>query len=314
VGVGSELGTKRIIMPTLLANNIRLHLRELGPRGAPALLLVQGLGMQITDWPQALLNRLARRYRVILFDNRDYGRSQLCGPAIDPALSEADYPFAPVALERAIYSLRDMALDTLGVLDALGIAHAHVLGFSMGGMIAQMLAALHPGRVLSLVSLMSSGGQAVIPAAVIPVDAPAARALARMIVHVPDRAGLIAQSLEAAQIWAGPHHVLDAKRAARHIELGLRRCYRPAAIHRQALAYASAGERFALLRRIACPTLILHGGADPLIPPAFARQAHLLIPGSRFLVLPDAAHDLGALDAVAIASLIEAATSIDFAL
>jgi pimeloyl-ACP methyl ester carboxylesterase len=291
-------------VPTLLANDIRLHVRELGPRGAPALLLVQGLGMQVTDWPRALLRRLAQRNHLILFDNRDYGRSQLCGPAIDPALRAADYPFAPVAPERTSYALSDMAQDALGVLDALGIARAHLLGFSLGGMIAQMVAALHPDRVLSLTSLMSSGGQAALPP-----DVPAARELARMIVHVSDRRHRLARALAAAQIWAGPYCPIDRVRAARHLDLNDRRCYRPAAVHRQALAYASAGERSLLLRCIACPTLILHGDADPVIPLSFARRAHELIPRSRFMVLPGAAHDLGALDAAGIASLVGSVTT-----
>lgn len=286
-------------MAEILVNQMRLHVRERGAKAAPALLLIQGLGMQVTDWPRALLDALARSHRLILFDNRDYGRSQLCGPAIDPALREADYPFAPVAPERAAYSLYDMADDAIGVLDALGIARAHMLGFSLGGMVAQIVAARHPGRVLSLVSLMSSGGQAVIPAQV-----PAARALARMIVHEPDRGALIAQAIAAQQIWGGPGAPFDARRVARQAMLSYRRCYRPAAIHRQALAYASAGERFALLRSIRAPTLIVHGALDPVIPPDFARAARRLIAGSRLIEVPDAAHDVNAGVVAAIAPAI----------
>lgn len=286
-------------MPAIVANSMRLHVRVIAPRAAPAALpalLIQGLGMQVTDWPRAMLTALARDRRVILFDNRDYGRSQPCGPAIDPALREADYPFAPVAAGRAPYSLFDMADDALGVLDVLGVRRAHVVGFSLGGMVAQILAARHPARVASLVSLMSSGGQAAIPA-----EVPAAQPLARMIVHQPDRGALIAQAIAAQRIWSGPGAPFDARRAARHAMLSYRRCYRPAAIHRQALAYAAAGERFDLLRRIRVPTLIAHGALDPVIPPAFARVAQRLIAGSRLIELPDAAHDLGGAVAAAIA-------------
>lgn len=274
-------------MPIVTANGIDLYLRTLGPRDAPALLMIQGLGMQLTDWPRPLLARLAQNCRVILYDNRDYGRSQLCGPAIDEGLTEADYPFEPVRPHCAPYSLYDLAEDARAVLDGLGIATAHVAGFSLGGMIAQVLAARHPERVRSLVSLMSSAGQAVLPASV-----PAARMLARMIAHVPDRSRLIAQSLAAQRVWSGPVHAIDAGRAARHFALSYRRCYRPAAIHRQALAYASAGERFDLLRTIRCPTLVIHGALDPLIPLAYAQEARRLIAESRLLSLPDGAHDL----------------------
>ena len=275
-------------MPTIrVANDTRLHVRLIGPENAPALLMIQGLGMQSTDWPRSLLAALAVRYRLILFDNRDYGRSSACGPAVDPALCEGDYPFLPIAPQAAPYSLHDMAADAVGLLDALRIAEAHVLGFSMGGMIAQILAAQHPGRVRSLTSLMSSAGQAVLPASI-----PAAWTLAQMIVDVPDRAQLIGRAVAAQCVWSGPCHAIDADRVARRSMLGFRRCYRPAAVFRQALAYASAGERFDLLRRIRCPTLVIHGALDPVIPLAFAVAARDLIPGSRLVTLPDAAHDL----------------------
>lgn len=274
-------------MPSILANNKRLHVRLVGPAYKPALLMIQGLGMQMTDWPRALLAGLSQQHRLILFDNRDYGRSGLCGPAIDPALRETDYPFAPVSPAKVPYSLYDMAADALGLMDALCIERADVVGFSMGGMIAQIMAAQRPDRVRSLVSLMSSGGQAALPA-----HTSGAHALARMIVHVPDRARLIAQMTAAQLLWSGPHHQINAKVVARHLEFSYRRCYRPAAIHRQALAYASAGERSDLLRRIQCPSLVIHGEADPVIPLSFAEAAARLIPRSRFIALPDAAHDL----------------------
>ncbi|HEX6120995.1 MAG TPA: alpha/beta hydrolase [Dongiaceae bacterium] len=274
-------------MPLITANGVALRARILGPSAAPALLMIQGLGMQLTDWPRALLARLAERYRVVLYDNRDYGRSQLCGPAVDRSLRAADYPFEPVPPERAPYSLYDLAEDARALLDALEIECAHVAGFSLGGMIAQVLAARHPHRVRSLTSLMSSMGQPVLPA-----SAPAAHLLARMIVHVPDRAQLIAQSLAAQRVWAGDAHGIDAAKSARHFDLNYRRCYRPAAIHRQAFAYASAGERSGLLRTIRCPILVVHGEHDPLIPPAYAMEARHLLPQSRLLLLPDGAHDL----------------------
>lgn len=275
-------------MPIIsVADDTRLHARLIGPAHRPALLMIQGLGMQATDWPRALLGALAAHRCLILFDNRDYGRSSLCGPAIDPTLRETDYPFAPIAPTEAPYSLHDMAVDALRLLDALRIERADVLGFSMGGMIGQIMAAQWPGRVRALVSLMSSGGQAVLPA-----DTPGARALARMIVHVPDRARLIRLMTDAQRLWSGPHHAIAAKAVARHLELGYRRCYRPAAIHRQAVAYASAGDRSDLLRRIRCRSLVIHGAADPVIPLSFAEAAARLIPGSHMLTLPDGAHDL----------------------
>ncbi|HET6620516.1 MAG TPA: alpha/beta hydrolase [Dongiaceae bacterium] len=274
-------------MPVIAANGVALRARIFGPSGAPALLMIQGLGMQLTDWPRPLLARLAERYRIVLYDNRDYGRSQPCGPAIDRSLCAADYPFEPVPPERAPYSLYDLAEDARALLNAFGIERAHVAGFSLGGMIAQVLAARHPHRVRSLTSLMSSMGQPVLPA-----SAPAARLLGQMIVDVPDRTRLVAQSLAAQRVWAGGAHGIDAAKAARHFALSYRRCYRPAAIYRQALAYASAGERSGLLRAIRCPTLVIHGERDPLIPPAYALEARRLVPEARILLLPDGSHDL----------------------
>ncbi|WP_119303796.1 alpha/beta fold hydrolase [Dongia deserti] len=275
-------------MPAIvIGSSMRLHVRMIGSADHSPLLLIQGLGMQMTDWPGTLLAALSQHHRLVLFDNRDYGRSSPCGPAIDPALRESDYPFAPVAPERAPYSLYDMAADALSLLDALRIDSAHVMGFSMGGMIAQIMAAQWPDRVRSLVSLMSSGGQPVLLD-----DMPGAQFLARMIVHVPDRARLIRRMVAAQSAWTGPHHVIDPRIVVRRLELGYRRCYRPAAIHRQALAYASAGDRSSLLRCIRCPSLVIHGGADPIIPLAFAEAAARLIPGASLMVLPDAAHDL----------------------
>ncbi len=272
---------------TLVANKTRLHVRLIGAAQQPTLLMIQGLGMQLTDWPRALLAALSQHYRLVVFDNRDYGRSSLHGPAIDSALRESDFPFASVPPGQAPYSLHDMAADAFGLMDMLRIERAHVLGFSMGGMIAQIMAAQHPDRVCSLVSLMSSGGQAALPA-----NGPGSRALAQMIVHVADRVRLIQHMIAAQRIWAGPHHEIERKTVARHLELSYRRCYRPAGIHRQALAHASAGDRSDLLQRIRCPSLVIHGEADPIIPSSFAETAARLIAGSRLIMLPDAAHDL----------------------
>jgi proline iminopeptidase len=263
-----------------------LHIEVRGEAAAEPVILVQGLGQQLIDWPDALVAALAARYRVILCDNRDSGLSPLYGPAADPSLSARDFPSdVPLAIAPP-YTLHDMAEDVRAVLDRLAIETAHVVGYSMGGMIGQILAARYPARVRALVSLMSSDGAPWIAA-----STPALVAMARSITCNGDRATRLGQLVEDAAIYRGGHLAFDSVEARHHIGAALDRADRPAGIFRQALAMRGSGDRRALLRRIACPTLVVHGSDDPVIAPEQARAGAALIPGAKLTMLDRAGHD-----------------------
>jgi pimeloyl-ACP methyl ester carboxylesterase len=261
-----------------------LHFELRGPENGAPVLLIQGLGQQLIDWPEALVAALARRHRVILCDNRDAGLSPLHGPAFDPALTAADFPTAAALSVAAPYTLQDMAEDARRLLDRLAAGRAHVVGYSMGGMIAQILAAHCPERVCSLVSLMSSDGAPWIQAA------PAAHAaMARSITFDSDER--VDRLVEDAALYRGPHLAFDRAEAHRHIEASLDRSDRPAGIYRQALAMRGSGDRRALLRDIVCPTLVVHGTDDPVIAFAQGQAAASIIPRARLEQLDRAGHD-----------------------
>jgi pimeloyl-ACP methyl ester carboxylesterase len=262
-----------------------LHFELRGPEAGAPVLLIQGLGQQLIDWPEALVEALAARHRVVLCDNRDSGLSPLFGPALDPRLVESDFPTADGSAP-APYTLQDMAEDARGVLDRLGITRASVVGYSMGGMIGQILAARYPTRVRKLVSLMSSDGANWIDA-----THAAHTAMARSVVGIGDRSARLERLVEDSALYRGPHLAFDRAEARRHIAAALDRADRPAGIFRQALAMRGSGDRRALLRTIACPTLVVHGTDDPVIAAEQGRAAAARIPGARLEMLERAGHD-----------------------
>ncbi|HVZ01049.1 MAG TPA: alpha/beta fold hydrolase [Dongiaceae bacterium] len=278
----------------------RLHVQAVGDGRAPPVLLIQGLGQQLIDWPGELIAALAANRRVILCDNRDAGLSPLFGPAADPALTESDFPESDgSAAAGAPYTLHDMAEDARAVLDRLGIERADVVGYSMGGMIAQILAAEHPARVRRLVSLMSSDGAPAIDA-----TPRAWQAMARSITCRGERERRIDMLTDDAAVYRGPHLAFDRGEVRRHVAAALDRADRPAGILRQALAVGGSGDRRALLPRIACPTLVVHGSDDPVIACAQGRRAAALIPAARLEILDRAGHDFAPPVAQALVALL----------
>lgn len=265
-----------------------MHFELRGPAAGEPVLLIQGLGQQLTDWPDELVAALAVRERVILCDNRDAGLSPLHGLAVEPGLTESDFPTAGPAAA-APYTLHDMAEDARAVLDRLGVERARVIGYSMGGMIAQILAARHPARITKLVSLMSSDGAPWIRA-----TPPALAAMARSITGNGARQARIDRLAEDAAFYRGPHLAFDLAEARRHVEAALDRADRPAGIYRQALAMRGSGDRRALLGSVGCPTLIVHGTDDPVIAVEQGRAAAALIPRARLALLDRAGHDFAA--------------------
>lgn len=276
-------------MPTIPANGVTLFYEDRGAPDAPVILLIMGLATQLIAWPDAFVDGLvARGFRVIRYDNRDIGLSQRMdgAPAVNPL-------WALVAKRLGIrfplaYSLTDMAADAVGLLDALGISRAHVVGASMGGMIAQLVAAARPDRTASLVSVMSSSGAPGLPG---PSAALRRRLVARRPAK-PSRADAIAAGAEILRLISFP----DPARAADAFETmaaqAFDRSYNPAGARRQLLAIIADGSRVDRLAAIVAPTLLIHGAADPLVPLAGSRDLARRIPHARLEVIADMAHDL----------------------
>lgn len=288
-------------VPKVRANGVELHYEETGDAQAPAILLIMGLGTQMIAWPDAFVDGLATAgYRVIRYDNRDIGLSTWADGA------NAVHPLWALAMARIgvklplAYTLTDMAADAVALLDSLGIAKAHVVGASMGGMIAQLVAAKWPDRVLTLTSVMSSSGRRGLPG-----PSPALR---RMLMAgrpaKPTREDAIAAGVAVLRAisWPDPAREAGAFRdmAARAFDRG----YNPMGSRRQLLAIIADGSRIARLRAIRAPTLVIHGKADPLVPVANGKDLAAAIPGARLVVIDDMAHDLPPLQVAGIVTLV----------
>lgn len=273
----------------IASNGSHLEVVDDGPTGGETVLLVMGLGMQLTAWPDRLVRDLVRRgLRVLRLDNRDAGLSTSFDAAGMPNLVSATLRYALRRPVPTVYTLADMARDAVGVLDALGIARVHVCGASMGGMIAQHLAASHPERVASLTLVMTSSGARHLP----PPRAPVRRLMMRRVPATAPRDAIVAH-LE--RIWlaiASPGHPPDRDELRRRLVATVERAWRPAGTARQLVAIAADGDRPALLRRIRAPTQVVHGEDDPLIPVAAALDLHERIAGSTLDRVPGMGHDL----------------------
>jgi len=251
------------------------------PDGRP-LLLVHGLGMQLLAWHPDLLLALTRRgYDVVVCDNRDSGRSTHLSAAGPP-----DLRVLRATPQAAPYSLADMADDLAGLLDGLRWRSAHVLGVSMGGMIAQLLALRHPRRVRSLTSVMSTTGDPDVSR-----PTPEAAAVLRTP-PAPDRAGYIEQRVSDAAVtgslgFAGDEQWLRTSAAAAYD-----RGHDPDGMLRQLAAILTGTDRTAALADVTVPTLVVHGDADPLVPATAARATVAAIPGAELLEIEGMGHDL----------------------
>lgn len=275
-------------MPSVSANGLELEVECFGDPSRPAVLLAMGLGMQLIAWPDAFVGALVDAgFRVVRFDNRDIGLSQkISAPPVNVARATLRYLLRlPI---RAPYGLQDMAQDALGVLDALGIERAHVVGASMGGMIVQNLAATAGQRCASLVSIMSSSGDRRLPWSDL-------RVLRRLLSRPPAGATFERQVEHFAALFralSGPGYPISDEELRARLHRSLARSYNPAGTLRQLLAIVSSGDRSELLRRIRCPTLVLHGDADPLLRLAHGHDCAAKIPGARLVVVPGMGHDI----------------------
>ncbi len=275
-------------MTAISANGITIEYEDFGAKNAPPLLLIMGLGAQLTLWPIELVEALvARGYRVIRYDNRDVGLStkfEAAGAADMAALMMAmmmgKKPSVP-------YTLDDMSADAVGLLDALGIPAAHIVGASMGGMIAQNVAADYPGHALSLTSIMSTTGNPTIPPA-----KPDAMAVLTNRPATTDPDALVAFSVNAARVIGSPAYPADDARLKARVRADLARSFSPTGIGRQMGAIIASGDRRAKLANITAPTLVIHGEADPLVPIEGGKDTAANIKGAQLLTIPGMGHDL----------------------
>jgi proline iminopeptidase len=232
-------------------------------------------------WPDSFVDGLvASGFRVIRFDNRDSGHSTKLAGGSGRGLRVA---IARALLRRPVsapYSLDDMAADAVGLLDALGIPRAHVVGVSMGGMIAQIVAARHPARVASLTSIMASTGN---PGLRVTLGRPRAlRAILARPQHGADARALVDHYVRVYGVIGSPGFGHDPEELRRHLERVVERGFHPAGTVRQLLAILASGDRRTLLRQIVAPTLVIHGSDDPLVPVAAGRDTARHIPAHSF--------------------------------
>ncbi|WP_291992079.1 alpha/beta hydrolase [Candidatus Accumulibacter sp. ACC003] len=273
-------------MPQITANNLQIEYETFGPQAAPAILLIMGLGAQLSRWPVELCNALVdRAYRVIRFDNRDCGLSSKLDDAGVPNVGEALRHGVPPS---APYTLADMAADSVALLDALGIERAHIVGASMGGAIAQIIAALYPQRCYSLTSIMSTSSHPDLP----PPTPAAARALLAPLPATRDKESLIEDALKRQLAVASPDFPSCPQRLRETLLDEHERGFHPRGVARQLAAFLGSGDRRPLLRTIRAPTLVLHGANDPLIPVACGYDVAAHIPGAVMRVIDGMAHDL----------------------
>lgn len=289
-------------MPLASANQIELHYESFGPPSAPAILLIMGLGGQLVRWNVELCEALvARGYRVIRFDNRDVGRSTWCDQLPPPDLRGLLQGRPAAALP---YTLDTMADDAVGLLDALQIGRAHLVGASMGGAIAQLIAARYPGRTRSLTSIMSSSGNPELP----PPTPAATAALVAPLPLTRDRASLVADAVRRHRVIESPGYPAPQAELEQLYGEEFDRGFHPAGVVRQLGALIAHGDRRKFLQSIACPTTVLHGLDDPLIPFACGEDVARHVAGARLWPVPGMGHDFPrALTGVFVDAILSAA-------
>jgi len=274
-------------MSNIRANGINIEYEEFGNRGGRPLLLIMGLGAQMILWHEEFCRQLAGRgHRVIRFDNRDVGKSswfdQLGVPDVTAAVGAA-LMRQPV---KAPYFLRDMAADAVGLLDALHIDKAHIVGASMGGMIAQSVAIEFPSRVLTLTSIMSSTGNPELPPAT-------PTAMGVLLAPPPTtREEAIDRSVTVFRTIGSPGFPFDEDDIRTRAALSFDRGFNPAGTVRQLVAILASGSRKDALKAVHAPALVIHGKDDPLVPFPAGQDTAAAIRGAELLAIDGMGHDL----------------------
>ncbi|GMN13468.1 alpha/beta fold hydrolase [Altererythrobacter sp. MTPC7] len=275
-------------MPEATANNLTLHYDDHGDPANPPVLLVMGLGAQMTMWPMELVEALvARGFRVIRYDNRDIGLSQKMGGAKAPGMVR-HILFRRIGLRpRVPYTLSDMADDGMALLTSLGIEKAHVVGASMGGMIAQLMAVNHADRLLSLTSIFSTTGNPKLPQA----EKAAMQALTKRPESMEEEV-LVEHGLNVTRAIGSPGYRPDPEAQRERVRESVRRSVYPEGMVRQMAAIIDDGDRRDRLKSVKVPTLVLHGEDDPLVKVEGGRDTAAAIPGAKLKTYPGWGHDL----------------------
>jgi pimeloyl-ACP methyl ester carboxylesterase len=271
-------------MPEFTTRGVTLHYEQHGARANPTVLMIHGLTCQLIHWPRAFIDRIAAAgYRVVTFDNRDVGRSTKLD---DHDVGSVETVMRNARTLTAPYGVADMADDAIALLDYLGQSGAHLIGLSMGGMIAQRAALDHPARVFSLTSIMSSTSDSDLPGG--------NRSAFDAFVSTPPtkRAAAIAHNANGWRVLGGPHYDSCKVGLARLAEAAYDRGASASGAARQVLAILQAAPRGADLRRLDVPALVIHGAADPLVPLAAGERTAECLKNSRLAVFAKLGHDL----------------------
>lgn len=275
-------------MPKAKNGGVELEWDERGKASDPAVLLIMGLGGQMTRWSEDFMAALvAHGFRTIRFDNRDVGLSTKFDAAGLPNLPAIGAAMMMGRTPDTAYTLEHMAGDAVAVLDAAGVDRAHVVGASMGGMIAQLVATEHPERVLTLTSIMSTTGNPALPRATAEANA--------VLMTRPtgtDMDALIAHGVRSAKVIGSPGYPTDDAILAERLRADAERMHYPPGFVRQMAAIVANGDRRPRLGGIEVPTLVIHGTDDPLVPIDGGRDTAASIPGARLKEIPGMGHDL----------------------
>ena len=276
-------------MPTVRANGIDLAYESRGDVAAPPVLMIMGLGGQLTMWPDKLVDDLvANGYRVILFDNRDIGLSHHhTGEKSPNILRQIVLRRIGIKLKTP-YDLRDMAKDTIGLMDALDLKRVHLVGISMGGMIGQHVSAMAPDWVSSFTAIMTTTGNPKLPR-------PSGKVMKAMVRRGPQptaRDDIIDQSVATFGIIGTPGEDQNTNGMRDRITRSYDRSFNPAGVLRQMSAIVASGDFRKYTRSIKAPTLVVHGNADPLVPIEGGKDVAKLVRGARMEIMDGMGHDV----------------------
>ncbi len=277
-------------------NGVKIAYETLGDPSNDSIIFISGLGSQLVYWTDELCQEfIGRGFHIIRFDNRDVGLSHKT-PGVPPSVEE----IMQMPDFQAPYNLSDMAADLVAVLDSVGVAQAHVVGTSLGGMIAQTVAIEHPGRVKTLTSIMSAPSRSSALPKENKEDEDGADAeeddgrdeavSASLTMDMSDPSTYVDIQVEGYRVTSGPH--FDPVYQRKILQRSFDRCYHPDGWSYQMMAAAASGDRTELLGQLQMPTLVIHGGVDPLIPPMGGKATAAAIPGARLVIYDDMGHNL----------------------
>lgn len=274
-------------MPNIATNGIQIEYDTFGEKSGRPILLIIGLGCQLILWSEEFCQQLVNSgHYVIRFDNRDAGLSTKIEKAGVPDLMEAMSKVMRREKIEAPYTFDDMADDSVGLLNALGIEKAHICGMSMGGAIAQTVAINHPSRVLSLIPIYGPTGNSKIPQ-------PKPEILGLLMTPPPvERKPFIEQSMNIFRAFAGSGYEFEDNWLRDYTERGYDRAFYPQGMARQFLAGLAHGNRSRRLKAVTAPTLVIHGDEDPIVPVENGMDAAESIPGAELMVIKGMGHDM----------------------